>query len=274
MSQDGSSISDVVQKGMNAANTVRGAVKAGKSIAAAAKGGAAGGWIGAVAAFAWENRRLVAAITVGVVVIFLLPVVVISMLPSIIFGGTDNAYSPNDINNPILNNLTVINDNIDTLYFALDDVFNNGLNITLESIENDKLSLSEGAVTEIVYPTVEEDENYKSLLISQYCAYMNDNYKDISIDGFKTFLSAHSDKIYSFNKQEEITVATETVITVDENGNEIKNIVETEEKRVVYTVFYNGEDYFAKNIFGLSKSQKELANNYSQNLKIFINEGV
>lgn len=274
MSQDGSSISDVVQKGMNATNTVRGAVKAGKSIAAAAKGGAAGGWIGAVAAFAWENRRLVAAITVGIVVIFLLPVVVISMLPSIVFGGTDNAYSHDDINNPILNNSAVINANIEALYLGLNEIFVDGQSITLEDIENDKLSLSEGAVTDIIYPAVGEDENYKSLLISQYCAYMNENYKDISIDGFKTFLSAHSDKIYSFNKQEEITVATETVITVDENGNEIKNIVETEEKRVVYTVFYNGEDYYAENIFGLTESQKELANNYSQNLKIFINEGV
>lgn len=274
MSQDRSSISDVVQKGMNAANTVRGAVKAGKSIAAAAKGGAASGWIGAVAAFAWENRRLVAAITIGIIVIFLLPVVIISMLPSIVFGGTNNAYSPDDINNPILNNPAVINANIETLYLGLNEIFVDGLSITLEDIENDKLSLSEGAVTQIIYPTVEEDGNYKSLLISQYCAYMNDNYKDISIDGFKTFLSAHSDKIYSFNKQEEITVTSETVITVDANGNEIKNIVETEEKRVVYTVFYNGEDYFAENIFGLSESQKELANNYSQNLKMFTNEGV
>ena len=91
MSQDSSAISDVVQKGLNTANTVRGAVKTGKAIAAAAKGGTAGGWIGAVAAFAWENRRLVAAITVGVVVIFLLPVVVVSMLPSIVFGGTTDA---------------------------------------------------------------------------------------------------------------------------------------------------------------------------------------
>lgn len=274
MSQDGSSISNVVQKGMNAANTVRGAVKAGKSIAAAAKGGAAGGWIGAVAAFVWENRRLVVAITVGIVVIFLLPVVIISMLPSIVFGGTNNAYSPDDINTPILNNHAVINANIETLYLGVNEVFVDGLSITFDDIENDKLSLLEGTVTEIIYPTVEEDENYKSLLISQYCAYMNDNYKDISIDGFKTYISGYSAEIYGFEKEEETTVTSETVITVDENGNEIKNIVETEEKRVVYTVFYNGEDYFAEKIFGLTESQKELANNYSENLKMFINEGV
>ena len=274
MSQDTSSISDVVQKGINTANTVRGAVKTGKAIAAAAKGGAAGGWIGAVAAFAWENRRLVAAITVGMVVIFLLPIVIISMLPSIIFGGTDNAYSPDDINNPILNNPTVINDNIDSLYFALDGVFSDGLNITLESIKNDKLSLSEDTVTEIIYPTAEENENYKVLLVSQYCAYMDSDYEKVSIDDFKTYISGYSAEIYGFEKEEEITVTNETVITVDENGNEIKNIVETEEKRVIYTVFYNGEDYFAEKIFGLTESQKELANNYSENLKMFINEGV
>lgn len=100
MAENTSGISDVVQKGMQTANTVRGAVKTGKAIAAAAKGGAAGGWIGAVAAFAWENRRLVAAIIVGLIVILLIPVVIVSMLPTLIFGGTNNAYSPTDADNP------------------------------------------------------------------------------------------------------------------------------------------------------------------------------
>lgn len=274
MSQDSSAISDVVQKGLNTANTVRGAVKTGKAIAAAAKGGTAGGWIGAVAAFAWENRRLVAAITVGVVVIFLLPVVVVSMLPSIVFGGTTDAYSPDDINNPILNNYEVIDNNIETLNLALGDVFADGLSITLENIENDKLSVSEGVITEIIYPTENETKNIKLLLISQYCAYRNNDYQDISVDDFKIYISGYKEQIYNFDKQEEISVTTETIITVDENGNEIKNIVEIEEKKVVYTVFYNGEDYYSENIFGLSESQNELANNYFQNLKVFVNEGV
>lgn len=274
MSQDSSVISDVVQKGLNTANAVRGAVKTGKAIAAAAKGGAAGGWIGAVAAFAWENRRLVAAITVGMVVIFLLPVVVVSMLPSIVFGGTTDAYSPDDINNPILNNYEVIDNNIETLNLALADVFADGLSITLENIENDKLSVSEDVVTEITYPTEDETENIKLLLISQYCAYRNDDYQDVSIDDFKNYISGYKEQIYNYDKQEQISVTTETIITVDTNGNEIKNIVEIEEKKVVYTVFYSGEDYYSQNIFGLSDSQKELANNYFQNLKVFVNEGV
>ena len=121
MDENSSGISDVVQKGAKVANTVKSAAKLGKSIAAAAKGGAAGGWVGALAAFAWENRRLVAAIIIGSVVILLIPVVIVSMLPSLIFGGTNNTYSPTDMDNPILNSPVVINENMEEITISIYD---------------------------------------------------------------------------------------------------------------------------------------------------------
>lgn len=275
MADNQSAISDVAQKGMKAASTVRSAVKVGKSIAAAAKGGAAGGWIGAVAAFAWENRRLVAAIIVGLVVILLLPVVIIAMLPTLIFGGTGSAYSPMDADNPILNNPTVITENIESVTTSVETVFSESLNVILEEIEQDKETLPENSNVMIVYPTVDESNINTANIISQYCATKNQDYETVSVSDFEATIKNHKDKIYRYEKTEEMKTVEKTVTVVDSStGEEKENIIITEEKFTVYTVFYNGEDYFADNIFNLSAEQKELAKDYSENLSLYLSGGI
>lgn len=47
-----------LEQGVNAANTVKGAVKTGKAIAGASKGAAVGGPYGAIVGVIWENRKL------------------------------------------------------------------------------------------------------------------------------------------------------------------------------------------------------------------------
>lgn len=275
MANNQSAISDVAQKGMKAASTLRSAVKVGKSIAAAAKGGAAGGWIGAVAAFAWENRRLVAAIIVGLVVILLLPVVIISMLPTLIFGGTGSAYSPMDADNPILNNPTVITENMEAVTTSVETVFSESLNVILEEIEQDKETLPENSNVMIVYPTVDESNINTANIISQYCAAKNQDYETVSVSDFEATIKNHKDKIYRYEKTEEMKTVEKTVTVVDSStGEEKENIIITEEKFTVYTVFYNGEDYFADNIFNLSAEQKELAKDYSENLSLYLSGGI
>ena len=275
MADNQSAISDVAQKGMKAASTVRSAVKVGKSIAAAAKGGAAGGWIGAVAAFAWENRRLVAAIIVGLVVILLLPVVIIAMLPTLIFGGTGSAYSPMDADNPILNNPTVITENMEAVTTSVETVFSESLNVILEEIEQDKETLPENSNVMIVYPTVDESNINAANIISQYCAAKNQDYETVSVSDFEATIKNHKDKIYRYEKTEEMKTVEKTVTVVDSStGEEKENIIITEEKFTVYTVFYNGEDYFADNIFNLSAEQKELAKDYSENLSLYLSGGI
>lgn len=272
---DNSAISEVAQKGIQAAKTVRGAVKAGKSIATAAKGASAGGWIGAVAAFAWENRRLVAAITVGIVVILLLPVVIVTMLPSLIFGGTGNAYSPADTNNPILNNATVITENIEKINLAVETVLNEGLQYTLNEIEQDKTTLPEESNVEIVMPLDDEISYNKTLIISQYSASKSQDYNNISISDFEYILKQHIDKISYYEKTEEIRQIESSVTVVDANtGKETENIIIIEKKFTVYTVFINREEYFADNIFNLSAQQKELADNYAESLNLYLNGGI
>lgn len=275
MADNQSAISDVAQKGMKAASTVRGAVKVGKSIAAAAKGGAAGGWIGAVAAFAWENRRLVAAIIVGLVVILLIPVIIICMLPSLIFGGLSDDFSPMDADNPVINNVTVIAENMETITVSLEGILAESLNETLDKIDEDKATLPEGTYVEIVHPVVDETNYNKSLLISQYCASREQDYNSISISDFENTVKQHKDNIYRYEKKEELRPVDVEVTVVDAvTGEETTNVIFSEEKFTVYTVFYNGEDYFADNIFNLSAEQKELAKDYSENLSLYLNGGI
>ena len=271
---DNSAISEVAQKGLQTANNVRSAVKAGKSIAAAAKGGSAGGWIGAVAAFAWENRGLVAAI-IGLIVIMLIPVVIISMLPSLIFGGTGSAYSPTDANNPILNNATVITENIENINITVDSVFNESLQLKLSEIEQDKGTLPKDTNVEIITPTVDETNFNKAILIAQYSASKNQDYSSISITDFENTLKQHLEKIFYYEKTDEVRKVEEKVIVVDSStGKEKENIITVEKNFTVYTVFINSEEYFADNIFKLTDSQKQLAKNYTENLNLFLNGGI
>lgn len=275
MAEDTSAVSDVMQKGINAANTIRGAVKTGKAVAAAAKGGAVGGGFGAAAALIWENRGLVAAIIVGMVVILLIPVLIVSMLPSLIFNGTGETYSSSDTSNPIINSPTVIAENMEAISVSLDVIFNDGFNATLNAIEQDKLASSDNVNVEIILPDTDALDQNKSLLISQYCADKSDDYQNISISDFENVITSHKDNIYNFDKTERIETLKEIITTVDSvSGEEIKNIVVTEEKYIVYTVFYNGEEYFADNVFSLSSEQKELAKNYSENLSLFLSAGI
>ena len=58
----------------NVASLAKGAVKTGKALAAAAKGGAVGGPYGAVAGALWEGRKHIGKIVAVVAVLLLLPV--------------------------------------------------------------------------------------------------------------------------------------------------------------------------------------------------------
>lgn len=84
--------SGAVQKSAQAAHAVHSAVKTGKAIAGAAKGAAIGGPYGAAAAALWENRRTVVKIVIAVVFVLFLPVLIVLMLPSMIFGGLGHRY--------------------------------------------------------------------------------------------------------------------------------------------------------------------------------------
>ena len=102
--------SSFLVNGAAAASVVNGAIKTGKAVAKIAKGAAAGGPYGAIASALWENRKVMANIVIAAIALLMIPIVVVMMLPSLIFGGFGDTFSPADPNNPIINSGTALLD--------------------------------------------------------------------------------------------------------------------------------------------------------------------
>ena len=137
MADNSRPVAEPLQKGAQAAQAVRGAVKTGKAIAGAAKGAAAGGVWGAVAGFAWENRKFVGKVIIAATAVLMIPILILCMLPGIIFGGFGNSHSPADPDMPIMNSSAAIDGNLTEISTAVSRVLSEALTDTLSAIDND-----------------------------------------------------------------------------------------------------------------------------------------
>lgn len=274
MAEEKSSNSNAVAKGAQAANAVRGAVKTGKAIAAAAKGAAAGGPYGAVAGLLWGNRHLVGKIILVVVAIFMLPILFILMLPSLIFGGLKDAFSPNNPTVPILNDSAAITENMNSITNSVSDVLSEALEAVLAEIEKD-FEASGADQREIINPHENAPAYNANAFVSQFCASKNKDFASITFDDMKYTLRNAKGELYSYTKKEETRTRVEVTVTVDTStGKEIETTTTVTETWMVYTIAYKGEDYFADNVFHLNAEQKELSANYAQNLSMFLGDGM
>lgn len=100
-----------------------------------------------------------------------------------------------------------------------------------------------------------------------YCAAKDKDFAAISLADMEQTLRAGKSHLYSFTKAVEYRDRTET----DPETGEETTITET---WIIYTIVYNGEAYFADNIFHLSEEQKALATDYAQNLSLFLGDGM
>lgn len=86
-------------------------------------------------------------------------------------------------------------------------------------------------------------------------------------------LLASKDKLYSFTYADEVRAVSSGSDKSDSNsGGDSAKITHVTIR--VYTIAYNGEAYFAGQIFHLSDTQKLLASQYAQNLTVFLGDGV
>lgn len=278
MAENSRPVAEPLQKGAQAAQMVRGAVKTGKAIAGAAKGAAAGGVWGAVAGFAWENRKFLGKVIIAATAVLMIPIIILCMLPSVIFGGLNNSHSSADPDTPIMNSSVAIDSNLTEISTAVSTVLSEGMADTLQAIENDYASCTADG-KEIINP-YESSPNYNcNLFIGQYCAAKNEDYSTISVSDMENMLRQGKDKLYSYTKkEEERTVETVTVtVTVDAatgEETETETVTTTVEKWIVYTVSYNGEAYFADEVLHLSDEQKDLADDYAYNLSLFLGDSM
>ncbi len=270
-------VKEPIQAAAQAAQTVRGAVKVGKAIAATAKGAAAGGYIGAIVAFAWANRKLIAKIIAATILLLAIPVIMLCMLPSVIFGGYgDTGAEDTDIS--IINNADAIEDNLREISNIVSTSLSTGLSQTLQAIEAD--FTASGADGKEVENTYEGSLNFNAnLFVGQYCAANDADYTSISIPHMEAILSQNTGKLYTYTKKDNYRTVekTEIVETVDPDTGEIiqEEVVTTvTEHWILYTVVYNGEAYFADEIFHLTDAQKDLSDDYAQNLSLFLGDSM
>lgn len=263
--QQKNGLEETLETGASAAHAIHGAVKAGKAISGAAKGAAAGGLYGAAAGALWEGRRHVGKIAAALAALLLLPVLFVLMLPGLIFGGLTGGFSATDPSLPVLNNEQSIIDNANNITFSVNAILTEGLEDVLERIEADfAASGADGKEIENPYST---GPIYNvNLFVSQYCAARNADFKNLSLTDMENVLRSGKQQLYFFTRREEIRETTET----DPDTGEEETITEV---WMIYTIVYNGEAYFADNVFHLTEEQKELAGNYSENLSLFLGDG-
>ena len=259
-------LTEALETGASAAHLARGAIKAGRAVSGAAKGAAAGGPYGAAAGALWESRRSVGKILAAAAVLLMLPVLFVLMLPGLIFDGFSAAFSPADPETPVLNSETAIIENANTITFTISGILGEGMEDVMERIERD-FAASDGDGMEIINPYGANPVYNASLFVSQYCAAKEKEFADISITDMAAVMRRGKSHLYSYRRTEEMR---EKTVEDPETGEETTVL----EKWMVYTVLYNGEDYFADQVFALTEGQKELAADYAGNLSLFLGDGL
>ena len=243
MADNSRPVAEPLQKGAQAAQAVRGAVKTGKAIAGAAKGAAAGGVWGAVAGFAWENRKFVGKVIIAATAVLMIPILILCMLPGIIFGGFGNSHSPADPDTPIMNSSAAIDGNLTEISTAVSRVLSEALTDTLSAIDNDYAACTADG-KEVINPYESSPNFNANQFVGQYCAAKNEDYAAVSVSDMESMLRSGKDKLYSYTKkEEERTVETVTTsVTVDASTGEettTETVTTTTEKWIVYTVSYS-----------------------------------
>lgn len=253
------------EQGNSAESSVRAAAKTGKAVANIAKGATTGGIHGAAVEAAKSSKKWI----IPIVAIILLPILVIAMLPTIIFGtlfgdGTDSTNGVSD--------QAVLTQNMVDLNTSISTLLSEGLADVLEQIEAD-FSASGCDAKEVINPYGSDVVFNANYFISLYCASKDTDAESISKSDMEQVIRAHKDKLYSFTYEDEVRqVEVESDSSDTADSSEEPDVQEITVR--VYTIAYNGEAYFADQVFALNDDQKNLAANYAQNLSVFLSDGV
>lgn len=199
-------------------------------------------------------------------VLLALPLLFILMLPSLIFGGL-TSRGAEDAAQPILNDDAAITEQLTNIVFSINQVLGDGIDDVTERI-GEHFTTTDADGYEIINPYEGNLISNSNMLLSEYCAAKNEDWRAITLSDLKKTLIEGKSHLYSFTYSTEVRES-------GEDDPETPDIDEsTTELWYVYTITYNGEEYFADTIFALSDKQKELADNYAENLSLFLGDGV
>lgn len=237
---------DVLKKSAHAANQIKGAVKAGKAIAGAAKGAAAGGPYGAIAGFAWENRKTIGKIIAAGAFVLAIPVLFILMLPGLIFGDLSSTAATD-----VMNNNAAILVNVESAQTTVNDCIGQAHADVLARINKAISAQPQGSSSQIVDSFTGGIIMDTNMLISQYCA-SKDKWNEININDLKQVINNHKNGLFTYS----VTTSTE------KSGEQSVTVY-------TYTVQYVGGEKF-KEIFKLDEQKEQLSQSYAENLSTFL----
>lgn len=223
-------------------------------------GGPYGAAAGAALYAVQHGKKFLATIAV----LLMLPVLFVLMLPSLIFGGLTSSGSAGQ---PILNDNAAIVQNTNNIAFAVNQILGEGITDAEARIAQD-FATTGGDNYEVVNPYASDMSSNTNSFIAQYCAAKGETWDTISLADMQAVLRQGKSSLYSFTRTSE----TRTVEADDPNT---PDVVETKEEIwYIYTLQYNGEAYFADAVFHLTEAQKGLADDYAQNLSLFLGDGM
>jgi len=160
-----------------------------------------------------------------------------------------------------MNDNAAIMRNINDIEKAVGTVLRDSHSAVLAAIEAEKAGLAEGTVTEIIDDYNDDIFFNANLIISQYCAF-RDNYEDIKLNDLINILNGAKDNLFSYTSETEI-------LSIESEEDDEDDVITT---KIIYTVIYAGDSYFADNIFKLTDEQAELARQYAENLNLFLDD--
>ena len=204
-------------------------------------------------------------ILAAVAVLLMLPVLFILMLPSIIFGGLTAGNSSNGV--PVLNDNAAITVTTNDLAFSINQILGEGITDAEARIATD-FAATGGDNYEIKNPYEGNLISNTNSFLAQYCAAKDMDWQSISKADLEQILRQGKSHLYTYTRTSEVR-------TVEDDDPDTPDVVETKtETWYIYTLSYNGEGYFADNVFHLTEDQKSLAGDYAQNLSLFLGDGM
>lgn len=232
--------------------------------AAAAKGASAAGPYGAVAGALWESRHHAGKIAAIVVVLLLLPALFVLLLPSLIFGGlTSSGSDPGG--QPVLNDNAAIIESSNEIAFTITLVLGEGIDDVKERIAHD-FAKTGGGQYAVINPYAESILGNTNAIIGQYCAFRGQDLARIALADLEQTLRDGVEHLCAFTRASSArSIPDDPDTEADESGAEVWYYC---------TIAYQGEAYLAGHIFHLSDQQKELADDYAQNLSVFLGDGM
>lgn len=261
-----SGLDETVTTGTSAVSHLK-SLKTMSVLSKTAKGTAVRGPFGAVIGAVAANPQTIKKIVAAMIAVLMIPILFLVMLPGLIFGNLAE-------NTGALNSNTLINENIRAANSAIVEVLEECHADILAEVDTAIAGIPEGDTASVNDPYAYSISVNANLLIAQFCA-SKDNYRDINVNELKRVIRANKEGLFSYDVSTE-TVTMEVTVGGGAEGNATaEGETETPQTQTVtftrhtYVIRYAGDSYFADNVFHLTEEQKELAQNYAENLTAF-----